>query len=164
MSKVLTHGPTNTDVPAITTCTFVVTPLHFEADFRLIDSGPGKSVYTDITAPTDQPSTIRIAQTSRANVYAGTSIDPSVYLPSRRGTDTILECREIWVETDSTDTTYRKEIPVRCAITMTLPDTSAFADEDVEALVARTVALLFAQGEDTADGGINAILRGVTGK
>lgn len=164
MSRVLTFGPNGTPVEGVTALSFTLPPLNFEADFGLIEEGVGKVIYTDLTSPQEQPSTLRIAQTSRANVYAGTSIDPSVYLANKRGTDTIVEVREIWADTESTDPSILGHAPVRCAITLTVPDSAIVTDEAVERLLARCVAAFYKQGEATPDAGITALLHGVVKK
>lgn len=164
MTKSLSYGPNGTPVEGVTAVTFAVAPLNYTADFAEVESGPGKIVYTDTTSPQDQPSTLRIAQQSRPNVYAGTSVDPSCYLPNRKGTDTIIEIREFWNLTDSTDSTFLNVAPVRCAITMTLPDSSVVTADAVSRLIARGVAALFAQGDATIANGVDALLHGAVKK
>jgi len=137
------------------------------ADFadclRVLEQGPRKVIYTDITAPVDQPSTIRIAQTSRPNIYAGTSIDPSMFLPTRKGTDTIIEVREVWSIVDSVDTTYLGYAPVRAALTLTLPDGGGISAVDVLELLGRVIGMGLAADESDVtlvDGATN-LLHGV---
>lgn len=166
MAKTTSFGPNGSPVgdPVITAITFPVAPINFLSDFREVEDGPGKVVYTDVTAPQDQPSTVRIAQTVRPNVYAGSSIDSSVYLPNKKGTDTIIELREIWSVVDSTDASFLLQFPIRMALTMSLPDSAYVTADSVERLVARLVACLAAQGMDTPDSGIQALLHGVVKK
>lgn len=164
MAKSVTYGPNGTPVDGVTAVTFAVPPLNYDADFRLVEDEPGRVLMTDLTSPQDQPSTLRITQTSRANIYAGTSIDPSVFLASRRGLDTYLEVREIWSESDSEDSTYLRHVPVRFAISMTLPESAIVTPAAVERLAARAVAALFAQGDATIDDGVSALLHGVVRK
>lgn len=161
MTKTVSTGTSSTAQAGITPLTFPVSPLNYDADFGVLEEGPGKIVYTDVTAPQDQPSTLRIATRDIANVYAGTSIDPSVFLPSRKGTDTIVEVREVASVVDSTDATFLQQFPSRFALTMSLPDTAYVTDDFVLAGVARVVAALFAQGDQTAATGIADLLRRV---
>lgn len=164
MAKVLSYGPNDTPVEGVTNLTLTVPPLNFDADFRTLEDEPGRWVAIDVTSPQDQPSTLRIAQQSRPNVYAGTSIDPSVFLPTKKGLDTIIEIREVWSDTESTDPTYLRLAPVRAAITLTLPDSSLVTEDSVMRLVGRAVAALFAQGDATHSAGISALLHGVVRK
>lgn len=164
VSKTLSHGPSGTAIGGLATVTCAPVPINYEADMLVIEEGVGKVVYTDVTSPADRPSTLRIAQTSKPNIYTGTSIDPSVFLASKRGTDTYIEAREVWSVIDTEDSTFLQEFPVRCSLALALPDTAYVSDEDIEALVGRVIAALYAQGEATPDTGINALLHGVVKK
>lgn len=161
MSRVLTKGPSGTPIEGLTVLTFAVAPLNYDADFRVIEEGVGKVIYTDVTSPQDQPSTLRIAQQGNANVYSRTSIDPSAYLPNRRGTDTIVEVREVWSETETTDSALLRLMPVRVAITLSLPTSPLITADAVEELVQRAVAALFTQGEATIAEGLTDLTHGV---
>jgi hypothetical protein len=148
----------------VTEVTFPIPPINYTADLREVEDGPGKVVYTDVTSPQDQPSTLRIAQQSRANIYAGTSIDPAAFLATKRGTDTIIEVRQVWMESDSEDSTYLRFAPVRAALTLSLPDSAIVTPDRVADLVQTVIAALFAQGDDTHTDGIAALLHGVVKK
>lgn len=161
MTRSVSYGPNGTAVPDVTALTLALPPLNFDADFQVIEEGPGKVVMTDVTSPRTQPSTIRIAQQSRPNVYAGTTIDPAVFLPIKKGTDTVIELREVWSETDTEDSSYLRLFPVRVAITATFPDADQITAAAVARSVARVVAALAAQGDDDLIAGIEALLRGV---
>lgn len=164
MAKVLATGPSGTPIGGLAAVTYVIPPLNYTADFRSLEEGPGRIVMTDITSPTDQPSTLRIAQTSKANVYAGTTIDASAFLANRRGTDTIVEVKEVWSISDAEDPSFLQLMPVRAAITLSLPTSNLITDELVSGLVGRAIAALFAQGDATNADGITALLHGVVGR
>lgn len=164
MAKTISYGPNGTAVAGVSDVVTTTLPLNFTADFRSIEEGPSKVVYTDITAPQDRASTLRIAQSSRANIYSGTSIDPSVFLATKRGTDTIIEVRETHEETDSTDSTYLRHYPVRAALTLTLPDASQVTADAVVRLINRLVAAVATQGDDELTAGVTALLHGVVKK
>lgn len=162
--KSISHGPVDTTVDGVTSVSLTGPPLNYDADYRVIEEGPGKVVYTHVKSPADRPSTLRIAQTSKANVYAGSTIDPSVYLPSKRGLDTIIEVREVWAVTDSADAAFLQYAPVRAALTLSLPDSGVITADDILLLVKRVTAALFDQGEITAEPCVTALQRGVVQK
>lgn len=166
MAKTTSYGPSGTPVgdPVITALTFPIAPLNFDADFGIIEEGVGKVVMTDITSPQDQPSTLRISQQAMPNVYAGSSIDSSVYLPNKKGTATVVEICEIWTVTDDTDPAFLLQFPVRGALTLRLPDSAYVTPASVERLVGRVVAGLFAQGSAISTTGLEAILHGIVKK
>lgn len=164
MSFVLGYGPNGTAVDGVTDVTFPVAPLNYDADFRVLEEGPGKVVLTDITSPLNQPSTLRIAQSVRANVYTNSDIDSSAYLSSKKGADTIVEVREIWSKTTVSDPSYERLFPVRCAITLTVPTDAIIDTTSVQRLIARAVAAFATMGDDSYDNGIDALLHGVVAR
>lgn len=163
MTKSLSHGPEGSSVAGVTALALPIAILNYD-DFKIIESGPGISKYTDITSPTDQPSTLRIAQRVRPNVYAGTSIDPTVFLASKSGTDTVVELQEVWTVSDSEDTSYRQDFPVRIGLSFTTPNSALVTADEVRYLVGRVIAAMFdQQSNNTLDNtGLTALLHGVT--
>lgn len=164
MTKTIVYGPTGTAVEGVAAVTFAVPPLNFDEDFSLIDEGKGSIVFTDITSPTDQPSTLRIAQRPVANVYSRSSIDPSLYLATKRGTDMIIEVLETHMEHDSVDSSLDKAWPARFALTMSTPDAAQVDAASIKRGVARLVAALAAMGDATLDAGIDKLRHGVVRK
>lgn len=164
MAQLLKYGPTSTAVGGLASITFPISPLNFVADFSAVEEGPGKVVYTDVTAPIDRPSTLRIARVVRPNIYAGTGISDAAMLPSRKGTDTVVEIKEVWELSDSLDPMFLKHLPVRAAITLNLPQSSVVTADAVERLIGRAVAAVFAQADGDMTIGINALLHDVVRK
>lgn len=166
MSISLSYGPNGTAVGGVSDVNLPTAPLNYLTDFRRIDGGgeTGKVVYTDLTAPTDRPATLRIQASPRSNIYAGTSIDPSVYFPSKKGTDLVIEVKEVWAKSDSADLSFVQQAPVRAALTLNLPSDELVTIGTVKHLVSRLVAALAAQGEADLDDGLTALLHGVYSK
>lgn len=163
MATVVDYGPDGSGIVGVTAVTHPVQVLNFVADFATIEDVPGQVTITDITAPADRPSKIRIAQRERTNVYAGTSIDSGVFLPNKRGTDTLVEVTEVWEGTDTVLTDVLYHFPVRCAVSFTVPATEYVTSTEVSALIARTLAaaLKVQDADGTADlSGLEALLHG----
>lgn len=158
----LDYGPNGTPVGGLASVTETFSPLNFDADFVELEDGAGKVVYTDVTAPTDRPSTLRIAQTVRPNIYAGTGISDLSMLPSRKGVDTVVEIKETWQNTDAAGVVTL--LPVRCAITMNLPQSSVVTADAVERLIQRVVAACYKQADGDMTAGLNALLHNVVKK
>jgi len=163
MTKSIVTGPTDTAFSGSTTLAVPIPGLNWTADFRMLPSSPGEVVATNVTTPVDQPETVRFSQRAKANIYQGTNIDPTAYLPVKNGTSTLLELRQTLVETDSGDASYRKLIPVRAAITLDIPSYGNVTAAMVLSLVQRAVALAFEKGVVTSTG-LSAIQRGVLKK
>lgn len=159
MSKVLTIGP----VPSgVATENVVVKTLDL-ADFGVIEEGPGILKFRDLTTPRTQPTTVRMQQKPRPNVYAGTSVDASRMLANKAGTDTILEVLGLGVETDTVDSSYSAFVPYRGALSVTVPDGSeAFGAAQLVEILTYMLAFLMKEGEiELAGVGVDRILNGV---
>lgn len=158
MAKVLAIGPTST---AATDVVVTGSGVKFSVDSRRVEEAPGKAVYTDITCPLDQPETVRFSQMVRPNIYAGTSVEAAAMLASRKGCDTVVELKQMWKETDDTDPSYERLIPVRMALTMNLPLSGVVTSERVTAMLERLISYIAVEDAATIDSGIENLLHGV---
>lgn len=163
MTKSIATGYTDTAIAGNPAMTVTVGKLNYGADFRKSSVASAEVIATNVTCPVDQPETLRISQKPISNIYANLDVDPSGYLPNKKGSATLLEMREIWVETDSVDATYRKYIPVKVGLTLQLPQYAAVTSALAQAAALRAVSMLFEQGVvDTT--GMDALIRGVLAK
>lgn len=164
MAKVLVKGPTDTPFAGSTALTLPIPGLNWTTDFRRQPVGPtGEVIAVNVTAPTDQPETVRFSQRAVPNVYAGQAIDAASQLPSKTGTATLIELKQNWVQTDSVDALYRRAIPMKCTIALTLPTYGDITADMVLDLLKRTVACAFEKGVVTSSG-LAAIQRGILSK
>lgn len=163
MTKEIAVGYTDSAISGFTSLAPSLPCINWPVDFRQVSADSAELVLTNVTSPVDQAETFRFAQRKVSNVYAGTDIDPSAYLPNRQGTSTLIELRETWMETSTTDETYRKAIPVRVGISFTLPMYGNITAVQALGLVLRCAAAVF--DYKTADStGMVSILRGVLTK
>lgn len=163
MSITLNYGPNGTAVGGLATVTRTFSPLNFATDFSVLSEQAGQVIYTDVTAPVDRPATLRIAQSVRPNIYAGTGISEAYMAGSRKGLDSVVEVKAIFSATDSVSgaVTY---YPVRLAISTNLPQAGIVTPTELDYLLNRATAALYAQGEGTTANGVNKLLRGVLKK
>lgn len=163
MAKSIATGYTDTAIAGNPAMQVVVGKLNFASDHRVVSEVPGEIVTSNVTCPVDQPETFRFSQKEIANVYAQTNIDPSARLSITNGKATLLELREVWVETDSVDTTYRKLIPVKVGIQFTIPSYGNVTQAMILTALLRAYGLIFETGTVT-DVGVNNINHGVLRK
>lgn len=163
MTKSIATGYTDTAISGNPAMTVTVGKLNFATDHRVVSEVPGEIVTSNVTCPIDQPETFRFSQKEIANVYAQTNIDPSARLPITNGKATLLELREVWVETDSTDATYRKLIPVKVGIQFTIPAYGSITADMAMVAILRAAGLIFETGTVTS-AGVNNINHGVLRK
>lgn len=164
MTKSVTVGPNGTAVAGVTAVAVTVAPLNYDADFLPLVDDPGVNIYVDSTAPVDQPATVRLATRDVANIYAGTSIDPAVFLASRKGRDIVVQVQEIHKVTDSEDADYLRMYPIKATLTINAPVDAIVTSATLERMVARVLASIARQGEDDLASGLTALHRGVTSK
>lgn len=162
MSKTLTLGPTHS-TPVAAAWSLSV-PALVKADYGIVEDGPDIFKLRDLTSPRDQQWTLRVQQKPRANVYAGSAIDPAGYLSSRSGIDTIVELLGTAIETDSV-TGEVEYVPVRLAFSMTVPDASVVTAANVKTMLAHLLGGLGAfDATGWSDSGLTGLLNGVTHK
>lgn len=162
MAKTITTGPTDTTVAGAQSLTIPVA-LNYGTDYRVLAKEPGNVVAINVTPVLDQPETLRFASRKVSNIYAGTDIDPSAFLPTRAGQDVLVQLRQTWAETDSGDVSYRKLIPMTANITLRVPSYANVTSDMVAAFAKRAFVALFEQGLNDSSG-LNALMRGVLQK
>lgn len=164
MAKTVTLGPNGTAVSGVPAVSLSVDPLNFEEDFYLLKDDPGDTIYSDGTSPVDQPATVRIATRDNANVYAGTSIDPSAFLSSRKGRDVVIQVRDVARIDDSEDATYLRMFPISAGLTISAPIDANVTPAIVQDMIERIIAAAAAATATPLSDGLSALLRGVTRK
>lgn len=163
MTKSVTVGYTDTTITGNPAMSVTVGKLNYLVDFRKSATSATEVIASNVTCPVDQPETLRISQKPISNIYANLDVDPSGYLPNKKGTATLLELRELWVETDSVDATYKKYIPVKVGITVQLPQYAAVTAALAQTAVLRAFGSIFELGVvDTK--GVDALIRGILSK
>lgn len=159
MAKVVNKGYTDTPVSGVTSLTFPRAILNFGADFRVKSNQPGEAVLANITSPVDRPETLRIAYSNIANVYAGTSIEPSLIAPTKRGVSVLAQVTDIISVTDDADPDYRIDLPVSYHVVIKIPANENLTPALIQEGLGRMVSALFDTGS-TSLTRIQALIRG----
>lgn len=156
MSKVISVGYTDT----IATPKSVSIPdLDWAVDFTPKTTKDGLAILTNLTSPLDRPENVRISFGEIANIYDGTKVDPSYLGTSKRGVSVLVQINDIFSLTESTDPTYRVDLPVAAHIVLRIPACEYITPDMVKTLVFRAVSALFGTG-DVSSARISALLRG----
>jgi hypothetical protein len=160
MTKSVNLGYTDTPISGVSTLTFNRGLINFAKDFRVKNNTSGKEVVlTNITSPVDRPENIRVAYTDVANIYNGTSIEPSVLAPTKRGVSILSQVTEVASVTDSTDADYRIDLPLSAHLVIKVPSSEFVTSDMVLGLVGRLLSSLYDTGV-TSTSRLDAILRG----
>lgn len=158
MAKTTSFGYTDT-TDGGTTRTFTRANLNWPADFVATEKSDKKFQGANKTSPIDQLETVRVQASEIADVYKGTSIDPSVYAASRKGLSVVAQVNDILRVTDSVDTTYQVDLPISCHMVIKVPQNSMITADNVMAVVGRALACCFDSNQITS-GRISNLLRG----
>lgn len=98
---------------------------------------PGECILTNTDSPIDQPETIRFAAQELSNVYAGTSIEPTNYYAVKKGSSIVMQVKDIIRVTDSSDPTFRVDVPIEAHIVVRVPKTPYVSVNDVRDIINR---------------------------
>lgn len=160
MTKKIDSGFVDTPITGVTSLKFERGLLNLKEDFRIKSNQNGKEVVlTNITSPIDRGEAIRLAYTDVNNVYSGTSIDPSVYAPTKRGVSILTQVTNTLSVTDDADPDYRVDLPVSAHLVLKVPASEYINAQQVEVLIGRLLSSLFDTGSDS-ESRLEAILRG----
>lgn len=159
MSKVVSAGYTDTAISGVTSLTLPRGLVNFAADFRVKKDGDTEAIVTNLTTPVDRPEKFRWNASDIANIYSGSDIDPSVYAPSKRGVSVLAQVTEVYSVTDTTDATFRIDLPVSAHLVLKVPASEYLTADILQTVVGRLVSGLFETGS-TATSRIGALVRG----
>lgn len=151
MAKVVTLGYTDSAIPDVATLNFPRGLLNFGADWSVQNTGNGKELtIVNHTSPLGTPpEKIRFSIADVANVFTGTPVEPSIYLPNKKGKSILAQLTECWVVTDDADATYRVELPISAHIVLKVPMSEYVTGARLEALVGRLISGLYETGSLT---------------
>lgn len=159
MAKVVNKGYTDTAISGNPTLTFTRGALNFGADFRQKSVTANEVILANITSPVDRTEQIRYAYSSIANVYAGTSIEPSLAAPTKRGVSMLVQVTDTISVTDSVDPNYRIDLPVSYHLVVKVPANENLTAALILEGVGRLVSSLYETGGNTTSR-IEGLIRG----
>jgi len=160
MTKQISNGYTDTPISGVSSLTSPRAVLNIAKDFRIKSNNNGKEVVlTNITSPVDRPENIRLAYTEVANIYGGTSVDPSVSAPTKRGVSILAQVTDVMSVQDDANSDFRIDLPLSAHLVIKVPASEYVTAETVQTLVGRLLSSLFDSGKTDLTR-LDAILRG----
>lgn len=143
MAKVLSVNYTDTAVTGGTEVKLTLPQLNYGADFRVTKDEPNEAIITNLTSPIDQPERFRFAHSNVVDVYRNTGIDPTLYYPSRKGTQVLCQLTDVYKVTDTVDAAYLALLPVEAHLVIKIPNNDLMSPDVVQALFSRMLAGLY---------------------
>lgn len=148
MSKTTSFGYTDTAPAGGATKALTRPNLNYAANFSVTASTDSKAIITNLTTPVDQPETIRWQESNIANIYDGTTIDPSVYATSKQGISVVAQVNSILRVVDSVDATFQVDLPISVHMVMKLPKSQYITSANIQTAIARCVAAYYETDSD----------------
>lgn len=124
MSKTASVGYTDTADGGSATRSFTRANLNWPVDFVALEKSDMKFVAANKTSPIDQLETVRVQASEIADVYRGTTIDPSAKAASSKGLSIVCQVNDILRVTETTDPTYQVDLPMSCHMVLKVPQNS----------------------------------------
>lgn len=159
MAKALSVNYTDTAISGVSSLSFSRGLVNFGADFVVKSDEPGEVILTNLTSPVVYPEKMRISSSEVANVYNGSSIEPSLYAPTKRGTSLLVQLSEVWKVTDTVDASIEAALPVTAHLVIKVPNHELVTPAAVQTLVGRLISGLYETG-DLSTTRLTALLRG----
>lgn len=158
MSKTLSVNYTDTPIDGVSSLVFARGLVNFAKDFKVKSEEPGEVLLTNLTSPVVYPEKIRISVSDVANVYNGSSVEPSLFAPTKKGTSLLVQVTEIFKVTDSV-TSQEVALPVSVHFVVKVPNHELVTPTIVENLIGRALSCLYDTGVSTTTR-LTALLRG----
>jgi len=159
MSKVLTTNYVDTPISGVTELNLKRGLVNFGADFKVKKDSPEEVILTNLTCPVIYPEKIRFSVSDVNNVYTGSSIEPSLFAPTKRGISVLCQVVETWKVTDTVDPSYEVALPVSAHLVLKVPNNEMVTPAAVQTLIGRLISGLFETGK-TDSTRLSALLRG----
>lgn len=159
MAKTLSVNYTDTAIPGVSSLSLNRGLVNYAADFKVKSDEPGEVILTNLTSPVVYPEKIRISVSDVSNVYTGSSIEPSLFSPTKRGTSLLVQLTEVWKVSDTVDPNLEIALPVSAHLVIKVPNHELVTPAAVETLLGRLVSGLYETGSQTTTR-LTALLRG----
>jgi len=159
MAKTTSLGFTDTADGGATTKAFTRANLNFPVDFSVKTDSESKVLLVNKTSPLDQLESIRVESSNIVDVYKGTSIDPSVYAPSRQGVSIVVQVNDVLRVTDAAVPAFQLDLPISVHTVVKVPLSSYITAADVQTVIGRALAIFYNSNYVTT-GRISSLLRG----
>lgn len=126
--------------------------------FAEIDTKSANEVHlVDTTQGMETPMQIRYSISDVANIYSGTSIDPSVYAPIRRGKSLLAQMTLTAKVTDNADPSYMVLLPISMHCVIKVPQSDYLTTDHIENILKHLIDTLY---DSTGTFKVGSLLRG----
>lgn len=140
MSYVISYNLPQTSATGIS----LQTPKFETANYATTKDVSGDVQLTNIQSPIGLPEQFTFRTSSVSNIYKSSNVDPTLYMPSKRGIRLNTHVRQTWTVHDPDDLTAPSyAIPVTASLTLQVPVNNLLSTADVDQLILRLLCTLY---------------------
>lgn len=129
--------------------------INWATDWSKVGGAANSTLLASVISPYDAQTRLRVSTSPVANVYAGTGVDPSYMLPTKRGVSMLVQLNLVASVTDSADPKFRADLPISCHVVMKLPMSGYLTESDLEAVLQATFASFYGTNVGTVANGLH---------
>lgn len=133
--------------------------LNYADDYAVVVDDKQCCILTNITAPIDQPETVRLSTQDVNNVYSKSQVDPLYAATSKTGFSILVQVNDILRVTDTADSDFVLDLPISTHMVISGPKSRYLTADDILSVAARNHAALFSTGS-TASNQLENLIRG----
>lgn len=160
MARILGTNYTDTTLTGAKSTSLALPSLNYGADYRVVSDRPEEAVITNITSPLSSPERFRFAYQAVADVYKGSGVDPSLYLPSRKGAQILCQLTDVLPVTDADVPAFAAALPLSCHVVIKFPNNDLITASVLETYLKRMLAGLYDPAKATPIDRLLGIMRG----
>lgn len=143
-----------------TTAAAAVTPFYLPSNYVISKDVAGEVVYSNVSAPLDQPNNVRFASSIVQDIFKNTGITPSAGQRTD-GVSIMTQVQETWKVDDAADSMAAYFAPATCHMVMKVPKDALVTAGVLEAFMLRMIGCMFRDSNDTYPNGLNNLVRGI---
>lgn len=142
MSKSLGFSYSDTAFGTPATLNFVRANTNYGVDWVKKEEVAGQTKIVNINSSNDRPEQIRIAYNEVKDIYAGSSIDPTYYGPSKKGFSLVTQITEVGRVTESTTGEFY-DLPFSAHLVIKAANDELVTASVIETLLKRLLSSLY---------------------
>jgi hypothetical protein len=132
-----------TDTTGGTAASITMPAKNYGADYSVKGNIANLVDVTNLTSPTDAPSTERFSLKSIKDIYKGTSVTEAYKSPNKGGFSLLSQCNVVATITDSEDSDYRVDLPISAHLVIAGPYDSNITTAHLTTIANRAHAGLY---------------------
>lgn len=138
-----------------------IADIDWASNFGAVDLTARQTIVTNVTSPVDQPEKVTFSTRSVKDIYGSSNINPAFRDVRSDGLSVVTILEDVLSVTDTEDSTYRVDFPVKVTLTITAPVSGYMTGDALLHAATRAIGATFDHGSVTGTR-LAELYRGVT--